>query len=335
MTLQTLVSLVRRGKFPASVVSTVFLGAAVLAAPSLFVETTEIDLGTIRKGETARVEFVLENRGDEELEILSAEPGCGCTLATWDRTIAAGETGKITAELSTENLIGDVGKGIAVKTNDPRRPLVMLVINAEIFQAVRILPEDRVVLRNYRDGGVSQRLLRREMSARGDLDVSELRSSVPWIEARARPLRDKEPHNDFVPRGFPGDWVVELALTAEAPYGQGRQTVELATGLPGQETATIHVFADVQPPVDLPKQQVVLTPVAREQMLILSVRKGLDPEKLKARATPDALEVRLESGGGAFHKAFIRFDGDRLDDGKVVFEIGSERHELPVRYVRE
>jgi len=78
----------RRGLFPtaaigvglaclggASIASDAPSGTAPAAAPRLELEATEIDLGTIERGETAEALFVLRNTGARELRILEVKPG--------------------------------------------------------------------------------------------------------------------------------------------------------------------------------------------------------------------------------------------------------------------
>ena len=48
---------------------------AAVAGPRLEIAATEIDLGSLSKGETAEARFELRNSGDEVLRILEAKPG--------------------------------------------------------------------------------------------------------------------------------------------------------------------------------------------------------------------------------------------------------------------
>ncbi len=50
-------------------------GAPLVAAPSLVVESTTVDLGQVVRGAAPEAEFLLHNRGDVEGRILKVKPG--------------------------------------------------------------------------------------------------------------------------------------------------------------------------------------------------------------------------------------------------------------------
>ena len=61
--------------------------------PRLKIEQRELDFGEVVRGETAEGAFAIENIGDQSLYIEKAQPGCGCTLASFDAVIPPGQTG--------------------------------------------------------------------------------------------------------------------------------------------------------------------------------------------------------------------------------------------------
>ncbi|MGL1779383.1 DUF1573 domain-containing protein, partial [Vibrio parahaemolyticus] len=71
--------------------------AAHAARPVATFAKTEMDAGEVWRGDNARLVFSLKNSGDAPLE-LEAEPNCGCVVPEFDRVIAPGKEGKITAE---------------------------------------------------------------------------------------------------------------------------------------------------------------------------------------------------------------------------------------------
>jgi hypothetical protein len=312
-----------------------FAVPALAAVPRIEVDPPrEIDLGALDKGTSHDVKWELRNAGDATLEILKVEPACGCTVVTFDRQIPPGGAGKLSATLNTASLDGSVGKGIVLFTNDPERPKVMLVIRAIVQGSVLTLPDDRLMIRNYANGGVGRLLLRRDPTETGSLRPAVVRASAPWIDVRVEEIEQLRPPTDDFPTGRPGDWLIEARLGAGAPYGQHRESIELATGLGRQPRVEIPVLTDVHPPVSLPFDKLLLTAAAREETVILSVRKGLEPGALRAEAHPEGLVVELEPGGGRFYKARIRWNGTRPPEAgaAVTFSLGAERVELPVEF---
>lgn len=77
------------------------------------------NVGTVQFGETVSIPFKFKNTGSYPLMILSAEPGCGCTVTDFPKqAIAPGEEGTITAAFdSNKGHEGEFRKNINVSTN--------------------------------------------------------------------------------------------------------------------------------------------------------------------------------------------------------------------------
>src|SRR5437763_166014 len=97
-------------------------------APRLTIVEPVKDYGTIAKGEKLDWSFLVKNTGDADLQIISAKPGCGCTVADFDKVIKPGETGKVTAHVDTTAFAGPIAKTITLETNDPTTPTSQLTI---------------------------------------------------------------------------------------------------------------------------------------------------------------------------------------------------------------
>ena len=109
-------------------------------APRLTIVEPVKDYGTVPKGDKLDWAFVIKNTGTTNLEIISAKPGCGCTVADWDKTIKPGETGKVTAHVDTTNFAGPISKGVTIETNDPSNPTAQLTIHAIVKPYVEAYP---------------------------------------------------------------------------------------------------------------------------------------------------------------------------------------------------
>src|SRR3954469_14602386 len=99
-------------------------------APRLTIVEPVKDYGTIPKGEKLDWAFVVKNTGSTDLQIIAAKPGCGCTVADFDKVIKPGETGKVTAHVDTTNFAGPIAKTVTLETNDPTTPTSQLTIHA-------------------------------------------------------------------------------------------------------------------------------------------------------------------------------------------------------------
>ncbi|HVT45910.1 MAG TPA: DUF1573 domain-containing protein [Thermoanaerobaculia bacterium] len=109
-------------------------------APQLTIVEPLKDFGTVPKGDKLDFSFQIKNSGTADLQILSAQPACGCTVADFDKVIKPGETGKVTAHLDTTSFAGPISKGITLQTNDPNTPTAQLTINAIVKPYVEAHP---------------------------------------------------------------------------------------------------------------------------------------------------------------------------------------------------
>lgn len=77
------------------------------------------NVGNVQFGETVNIPFKFKNTGNYPLMILSAEPGCGCTVTDFPKqAIAPGEEGTIIAAFdSNKGHEGEFRKNINVSTN--------------------------------------------------------------------------------------------------------------------------------------------------------------------------------------------------------------------------
>lgn len=77
------------------------------------------DIGAIIPGTKTEITFRFKNTGVKPLLIVSAEPGCGCTVANYPKeAILPGAEGSITAAYNADaNATGEFRKNIHVVTN--------------------------------------------------------------------------------------------------------------------------------------------------------------------------------------------------------------------------
>jgi len=116
-------------------------GAVFKQQPKIEFETYEHDFGTIFDDQRQEQDFVFRNTGDEVLEVLSVKTTCGCTSAPLTKKkYAPGETGVITVKFNPARKKGKTQQRITVKSTDPERPDVTLVIYANVLRRVIIEP---------------------------------------------------------------------------------------------------------------------------------------------------------------------------------------------------
>src|SRR3984893_2379749 len=117
---------------------------AVVAAPKIEVVPETKDAGTVAKGQVIDTTFVVKNTGGSDLIISDARPGCGCTVAAFDKLIKPGAEGKIVTAVDTKSFSGPISKSLLIVSNDPERPQINLFIKATVKPFVDVLPQPYV-----------------------------------------------------------------------------------------------------------------------------------------------------------------------------------------------
>ncbi len=158
-------------------------------APRLTIIEPVKDYGTVPKGDKLDWAFLVKNTGDADLNIISAKPGCGCTVADFDKVVKPGETGKVTAHIDTTAFAGPIAKTVTLETNDPSTPTAQLTIHAIVKPYVEAYPA----------GFVRFNLLQGETDSQGVTLYSEedepfviekVESPVDWIKVDYKKIDD-------------------------------------------------------------------------------------------------------------------------------------------------
>jgi hypothetical protein len=122
------------------------LGAILLAACStaqaqLTWEKTQIDLQPKPGDQEAIANFKYENKTDRVINIKNVRSSCGCTVASLKKNdVAPGEKGEVMATFKIGGRTGVQQKTVTIETDDPTQPVVNLLLQATIAQAVEIQP---------------------------------------------------------------------------------------------------------------------------------------------------------------------------------------------------
>ncbi|HEY6843569.1 MAG TPA: DUF1573 domain-containing protein [Thermoanaerobaculia bacterium] len=109
-------------------------------APRLTIVEPIHDYGEVPKGDKLDWTFLIKNTGNADLQVIAARPGCGCTVADFDKVVKPGETGKVTAHVDTTNFAGPIAKTVTLETNDPTSPSSTLTIHAIVKPYVEAYP---------------------------------------------------------------------------------------------------------------------------------------------------------------------------------------------------
>lgn len=343
------------------------LTSLAAAAPQISSPSPVHDFGRLDNRQTVEHTFVLTNRGDEELRITQVKPACGCTVATMaKKTLAPGESVDLQVQLSLKGVKGTQHKEIAVVSNDPHVPRLVLLLQGQATSPISVTPSHLLF------GEVSP------SQTKGDVAVSSSQTFADQAIAGTDPSLIKSvmltteddlalqvTHAQILPRQRPGEaqsdaqwhaWVA--ASTDEAgDAGMVRINVQLLPGATlGQTQATVRLHTDhVEfPYIDLPvsaviageisysPQSIVLmeqhpSPVTR-YVLVTRSRLDEDMDFQILKVTPPlpeiAVEVRAVGKRGYRIKLQDLIPTPDMQGKKIVIEtnIASMRRiEIPVR----
>ena len=260
-------------------------------------------------------------------------------MASFDQAIPPGQVGKVSASMKTENQRGQVEKTITVTTDDPTRSVVTLRIKANVVGSIVMLPRPGLAFPTGLNWDYSGKLIiRKDETEKGELAVTDVTTSAPWLVVRTRKIESSEPAAEGIPATMPGDYVLDVSVAEDAPKTQGGFNVKFKTGLPREPEATIPVSVILQNPMRVSPSPLLISPPADPAKeatgtVTAILRPGLS-EALKASASPEPFSVRVEPDGPRRYRATVAWKPNGPDtpkEGNVVFRAGDESLTVLVR----
>ena len=221
--------------------------AADSSAPRIEAPETLFDAGTVDAGTPIRHTFVLRNTGGADLHV-TVQPGCACTIAHADDTIAAGATGTVTATVDTVNYRGRIAKSVRIASDDPANGSIGLTIKAEIIPALAITPTDSPVLR-----GVSTELKPVELAL-----ASNDGQPFDVLRADADPVLMVHVAPDPAATPPKTRYLISVGVRGDVHAGRSGPIVTIVTSHPHAPPLTVRVNLDVTAAVAVEPKGVLL-----------------------------------------------------------------------------
>ena len=214
-------------------------GRAV-AAPKIEVIPETKDAGTVAKGQVIETTFVVKNSGGSDLIISDARPGCGCTVASFDKVVKPGAQGKVVTSVDTKSFSGPIAKSVLLVSNDPDRGQINLFIKAVVKPYVDVLPQPYVRMSVVKgDSDVRDVIL---LSEEKSFKPTVGESAQPYVKAEILPAGDKDKL-----AGHPGEqYKLHITVTGDAPEGLLNAPVRITTGVSQQPTIEVPVSGIVR-----------------------------------------------------------------------------------------
>jgi hypothetical protein len=231
-------------------------GAAVAqetegGGPKMVVADKILEFSTVAQGEVIEANFKLVNEGSEPLLVKAVRPTCGCTVAEFDKEIAAEGEGWIKAKLDTSGFSGPITKSILVVTNDPETPSMSLVIKAEVQPYLDVDPRPLVRFSTVQLSEATEKLT---VSTAMDQEfrITEVESSVPFVNAAVRKLEASE----LKAGRNSSQYELTVTMSAEAPVGPVNAQLILHTDHPKAKKVPVRVFGVVRALIHVTPSQI-------------------------------------------------------------------------------
>ena len=190
----------------------------------------------VYEGVAIKHDFIVANRGDAPLVIKNVRPDCGCSVASNPGQIPAGEEGKISIMVKTNNRGGgELHKGFTVYTNDHSHEQVRLEVTGNVIAYLTVIP------RQVRLTGAVGQPLRQTVkiiSSKGHpFTIKEVKARIGLnIRYELKPLNAN-------PRVAGYELVVENSLQKAGDY---RDMISIKTDSKEKPSIIIPVLAHIQ-----------------------------------------------------------------------------------------
>ncbi len=198
--------------------------------PRLVAEQRLLDVGKIVEGEKVPLEWVLENRGDGDLQILRTQASCGCTLVKLEeaqKTVKPGATLRLAALFDSTSRTGEHEKTVTVYSNDALEPELRLSFHALVAALYDVDPVGILNLQGIRRGEKATKTAEFRVAAgRKSLKILGIEnSSMDAIEIE---------HEPFENGGVTGERI-RVTVSDAAAVGMVRATATVKLAVDGIE----------------------------------------------------------------------------------------------------
>jgi len=276
-----------------------------VAAPVAHVDKTEFDFGEIAQGTKVSHEFILENKGEQDLIIHKVVAGCGCTAANVSQEpIAANSSRPITVTFDSTGFEGEKVRDVRVYTNDPKASILVLSMKGQIRNNYEITPK----IINFGDFSKSsfaelQPIVVQVVNAKKN--SSEPKEAV----ASAKQIKSLSPHIevDSVDK-IDGGLRARIILKDTIPPGRFRD--RLLVNLEDGRSLNIPVIANAVGPVGISPQIVSfgiiqgIDPISRTLNIKISGKKPAKLSSVKVNHPAVSFLTKVEKEGFEYSVVF-------------------------------
>lgn len=239
------------------------------APPRLVCPEPRHDFGTAESGTTVKHSFVLRNAGGQPLEIRKIKADCSCTVARSVATVIPpdGET-KLEVELSLKGLQGRQEKRVMLHSNDPEKPIYVLVLEGEAIKGVEVEP-DRIYLGTITLDSDAAQIINIKCRMNGPFNIIYTESTLPQFQLTVEPVKK--------------GWEYRVRAVAAVPFPRGaiKGSILVWTDHPDFKRIEIPVYGRAISGIYTIPDEFILDPMADAKQSRLMVVRSADGANFK------------------------------------------------------
>lgn len=176
------------------------------------------DFGDVYEREKFEYTFAVKNKGKADLVISEVKPGCGCTVANFDKVIAPGQEGKIELVLDGTRVHGEFSKTAQVFSNDPDHPELTLTIAGKKVAFLSVVPDGVIYLQGRYEEVVEKEVTISSNEKLPDFKVVGVTSDI-----------DDKISYEYKPGLKKGEYVLKVKKNPELPMSSSYGTITVKT----------------------------------------------------------------------------------------------------------
>jgi len=227
-----------------------FVGAleTVKAEPRVWIDRTEADFGRVKRGESVREIFRIENHGDEDLHISDAQVSMPGITIRVQKTLAKGEHTDLQILWDTSAFQQSVEATVRLTLDDPLAPSLNLIVKGIVYGAVDVIPYPLAFLSIF-SGETKSRELEIVNNQEQPLRILRLEQKGESFQATINPIQDGQ------------RYTLKISARANANIGKHHEFLILHTDSPERPRIGIQVNVLVKPEVYLTPDSIDFGPV--------------------------------------------------------------------------
>jgi hypothetical protein len=256
--------------------------AATGPRPIIEIPKMRQDFGEVFEREKFEYTFAVKNRGKADLIISDVKPGCGCTVANFDKVIAPGAEGKIELVLDGTRVHGDFVKTAQVHSNDPEHPELTLTIAGKKVGFLNVVPDGVVYLQGRYEEPIEKEVTISSNEKLPDFKVIGASSDI-----------DDKISYEVKPGLVKGEYILKIKKNPETPISSSYGTVTIKTNSTNAPETKLQVQVMTKGNITVSPSSVNFgsvafaakdknaSPVTRTVMVIRNSGEGLDVKDVK------------------------------------------------------